>query len=705
MSSTDYAPQPVQMNLNAYSSPPRRVPRTRSYDQSSGCNVASRRQGASSLQKHAPCPLETSPTPPLSDLSPASTYSGLSWSGSSNTQEHSSPVTPEFPYVAYPNGTPITEFLSEFYDPYHDSNPDSGANRLMKLAGDDIRRLDLVGERDGKSMRNERLPELPVSCVADDAGPSFPDEVDLTKSLTSMPSGLGSWHAPVDVRKSRRFCRDFGELSRSHDHTLIRNEFPIHLAKDLPVTHSTSSPSFPPKHHPLRPPSRSEVCKLFSEEETATVREFLRIWGSNNRVKVPRSKPAPNEDAAPDGDGDYSWEAETEDSVWDPTPCSALLHEVGQMVGLPLEQPTMGDQSSISSTPPGLGTPSRLAQDDPGISQGLDSSFPSSYQSAALIRGPRILSDSGGADVGERTSSGVGQHVDQPLDVAPRASLTYGLLAENNTSIRQEKGESVTSKPMDVPIVLASSLDAASPVDSSHDLFLHRQLSPGRARSTEGDLRRRGQIFNVEKTRIPATSSGPVAVNEDRSYVPTREPPPLPPPLPVLPAKRVSALDRLEFSLSRLKAHASHQRKPSIMEKTNVRGYASSEAREPPLSTASRERKHQSGVTARLPHPRSAHGRHFSSPMLDGVPERPEAPRVETDRVNTHLQERAAKLFPYPENQELTMRSFMEMDVAPPKAQPPRRTSKLGRVAARLSQGIASFGKNFTGSRSIKECA
>jgi hypothetical protein len=629
--------------------------------------------------------------------------SGLSWSGSSNTQE-SSPVTPEIPYspgITLSDETPITSFLSQFYDPDVDLNSDNGANRLVRISGGDVTRLDFFGERDGKGMRNKRLPELP-SCVADNANPSLPDQVNLPKNPISIPpTATDCAPSPADVRKSRRFCRDFGGPSRSRlNH--IHDEFPTNLAKDLPVTHSSPSLTFPHKCDLLPPPSRSEVCKHFSEEETATVREFLRMWGSNNMVKVSRSKPALDEDEALGGNGDYSWEAaDSEDGVEDSTPCDILLHEVSKMVGLPLEQSMMEDQSSIASTPPGLDALGRLSQDD----QEQTLCFPSSYQSAALVRSPKIPPGGEGADVGDGVWSGVGQHVDQPLDVAPRASLTCDLLARRNTPVRKDHDESVTSKSMDVPIVLAASLDAARSLrDSSHDLFLQRQLSPGRAKS-DGDMRRRGRIFvNVEEAKIHSTSSV-VSVNVDRSFVPTRKPPP--PPLPALPPKRVSALDRLDFSLSRLKAHGSHQRKPSSMEKADVCGHASLEARRPPLSAASmiRERKHQSGATARVPYPRSAHGRHFSSPMLGGTPERPKAPRTETDPTNAHLQERAAKLFPCPENREVSMKSFMEMDVAPPIAQPPRRTSRLGRVAARLSQGIANFGKNFTGYKGIKEYA
>lgn len=624
--------------------------------------------------------------------------SGLSWSGSSNTQE-SSPVTPEIPYslgITLPDETPITSFLSQFYDPDVDLNSDSGSDRLARLSRG---KLDFFGDRDGKMMRNKKLPELPVSYVADNANPSLPHQVNLPKNPISMPStATGCAPSPVDVRKSRRFCRDFGGPSLLRlDH--IHDEFPADLGKDLPVTHSSPSLTFPLKHDILLPPSRSEVRKHFSEEETATVREFLRMWGSNNKVKVSRSKPALDEDEAPGGNDDHSWEAaDSEDGVEGSTPCDMLLHEVSKMVGLPLEQSTMEDQSSIASTPPGLDALGRLSQDD----QEQTLCFPSSYQSAAPIRSSKIPPGGDGADVGDGVWSGVGQRVDQPLDVAPRASLTCDLLARHNTPVRKGHDESVTSKSMDVPIVLATSLDAAR----SHDLLLQRQLSPGRAKS-DSDMRRRGRIFlNAEEAKIPSTSSA-VSINVDRSFVPTRKPPLPPPPLPALPPKRVSALDRLDFSLSRLKTHGSHQRKPSSTEKANVCGHVSLEARRPPLSAASmiRERKHQSGATARVPYPRSAHGRHFSSPMLDGTPERPKAPRTETDPTNAHLQERAAKLFPCPENREVSMRSFMEMDVAPPITQPPRRTSRLGRVAARLSQGIANFGKNLTGYKGIKECA
>jgi hypothetical protein len=637
--------------------------------------------------------------------------SGFSWSGSSNTQEQSLPVTPELSYspvttLASPDEMHTTVFLSKFRDSDADPFSDiSRAHRLVRLEGGDARQLYPFGDRDGNMKRNKRLPDLPVGCMADNASP---DEENLKESPTPMPStmsgrapsGHGFSHTSAGVWKSRRFCRDSGDPSRSTDFDPIHDESPIDLAKDPPVTHSPSPLTFPLKHDMLPPPSCSEVSKLFSEEETATVREFLRLWGSNNRVKASRSKVKLDEDEAPGGcDGDYSWEAvETEDSVWDRTPCSILLDEVSKMVGLPLEQ------SSIASTAPGLSTPDLLTQNDQlEVSQSPD--FPSSYQSAALVRSPRILSDGDDADVGDRAPSAVYQHVDQPLDVAPRVSATRSLLAGSNTYLRGTYNQSVAPKSMDVPVVLATSSNVTSPADSSHDLFLQRRLSPsnGRTRSIDSDLRRRGQIFNVETTR-PASSGGPTAADVDMSFVPTREPP-LPPPLTALSATRVTALDRLESSLSRLKAHGSHQRKPSSTEKVSIRVHASSGDRRSPQCTTPRERKHHSGVTARGPYPRSAHGRHFSSPVADGVPGRPKPPQTETDPINAHLRERAAKLFPYPENRELTMRSFMEMDVAPPKTPPPRRTSRIGRVAARLSQGIMNFGKNLTGSRGIKEYA
>lgn len=625
--------------------------------------------------------------------------SGLSWSGSSNTQEQSSPVTPEFlcslgTLESPANETPISSFLSEFYD--SDADPD--ANKLVHLSRGNVRQLD---ERIEKMMRNKRLPELPVGCLADHISPSLPNEVILTETPTPMPSTAAgcapsehsSLHTPADIWKSRRFCRNFGESAQSNGLNLIHNTFPTDLVKDLRVTHSPSS-TFPLKHDLLPPPSHSEVSRLFSEKETATVREFLRMWGSNNRVKESRSKSALGEDGASGGDDDYSWEAaETEDGV-DPRPCSMLLHEVSKMVGLPPEQSRMEDQFSIASTPPGLGTLDQLTQNDQGFSQNLDLS--SSYQPAALVRSSTNISSGDDFDVGDRATSGVCQHVDQPLDVAPRAPATHGVLAGSNTSIRGYQDESVTPKSMDVPIILATSPDATFLRDPSCDSFMNRQRSPGRARPTDGNMKRRGQIFNVEEARIPAVSIGALAINVDRTFVPTREPPPPPPPLPTLSAKRVSALN---FSLSRLKAHGSQQQKSSTMEKADARGHVSSKDRGPPLFTASRERKHQSGVTTR-PYPRSAHGRHFSSPMLNGAPM---APRPTIDPIHAHLRERAAKLFPCPENREVTMRSFMEMDVAPPKAQLSRRTSRIGRVAARLSQGISNFGKNFLGSRSIKE--
>ncbi|KAG2116815.1 hypothetical protein DEU56DRAFT_931755 [Suillus clintonianus] len=107
------------------------------------------------------------------------------------------------------------------------------------------------------------------------------------------------------------------------------------------------------------------------------------------------------------------------------------------------------------------------------------------------------------------------------------------------------------------------------------------------------------------------------------------------------------------LSVSRLKTHNSHQRKSSWVEKAN----APSDDRKPPLSTTPRERKHQSSVAARILDSRSGHGHHFSSPM--------------------------------PEDH--------------PKALPPRRISRLGRVAARLSQGMTDWGRNITGFRGVKE--
>lgn len=562
-----------------------------------------------------------------------------------------------------PEVTPITAFLSEFYEP--DLKSGSGTHTLIHFSQGDPQRLDLFGERDGKGMINALLTDSPAIRVAD------------------KPSGHGSGHT-LDVRKFRRFGRDFGEPVQSKDP--IYDEFPTYLAEDLLVTHLSSSPASPLSHDLLPPPSRSEVCNLFSEDETTAVRDFLRVWGSNKRVKKCPSNLHMGEDEIPgtQSDDDYSWEAvEVEDGIGDSASCSMLLHEVSQMVGIPLGE----------STPPGPDALGRLIQDNES-SQILG--LPS-YQSPALVRSPSVFPDD--VKVCNRDSFGSCQHVDQPLDVAPRHSVTSGSVAGSNTSTRGDQVYAVAAKLMDVPVILATTSNEAYSVDSC-DLVLHRQPSPRRARSNDSNLRRRGQIFNVEKQVMHAASDS--AVDLYRSYVATRDPPPLPP-LPAPSVRRVSALDRLETSLSKLKAHNPHQRKSSKVEKAN----APSEDRRSSLFATPRERKHQSSVTARLPDSRSGHGRHFSSPMSDVTPRQShrKVPRAETGPFDARLQERAAKLFPYPENQELNMRSFMEMDVAPPQPPPPRRTSKLGKVAARLSRGITSWGRNITGlgSRGVKE--
>lgn len=716
MSPTNFVIQSMQGK--PCSRPSQRVSRSHSYDQtaSNTQNIVSRRQGSSSFPVHARLPSDASRTSLSSDypvssvptLSPTSTYSTSSWSGSSHTQEPLSPVTPELFYspsatIATTEVTPITAFLSEFYEP--DSKSGSGTHLLDRLSRGGPQRLDLFGERDGKGMRNTALTKSPVSCVADGASPPLPDEIHLTEIPTPIslsaascaPSMHGSGRT-VGVRKSRRFGRDFGEPAQSRDP--IYDEFPTYLAKDLPVTHLSSSPPSPLSHDLLPSPSRAEVCNLFSEDETTAVREFLRVWGSNKRVKKSPSKLQMGEDEAPgaQSDDDYSWEAaEVEDGVGDSTACSMLLHEVSQMVGIPLEKSTVEGQSSIASTPPGPDTLGQLIQDSPESSQILG--LPSSYQSAALVRSPSDLPD--GANLCDRVSSGSCQRVDQPLDVVPQHSVTSGSVVGSNASLREDQVDAVAAKSMDVPVILATTSNEAYSVYPC-DLVLHRQLSLRRARSTDSNLRRRGQIFNVEKKVMHAASGG--AVDLYTSYVPTRDPPPLPP-LSAPSVRRVSALDRLETSLSRLKAHNSHQRKSSDVENAN----APSQDRRPSPHTTRRERKHQSSVTSRLPDSRSGHGRHFSSPMADVAPHRNhrKVPQAETGPVNARLQERAAKLFPYPENRESTIRSFMEMDVAPLPPPlplpPPRRTSRLGRVAARLSQGITNWGRNITGSRGVKE--
>lgn len=561
--------------------------------------------------------------------------------------------------------TPITAFLSEFYEP--DLKSGSGTHTLIHFSQGDPQRLDLFGERDRKGTINALLADYPVRRVADD------------------PSRHDSGHT-LDARKSRRFGRDFGELVQSKDP--IYDEFPTYIAKDLPVTCLSSSPPSPLSHDLLPPPPRSEVCNLFSEYETTAVREFLRVWGSNKRVKECPSNLQMGEDEAPgtQNDDDYSWEAaDVEDGVGDSASCSMLLHEVSQMVGIPLEE----------SAPSGPDTLGPIQDNESSQILGL----PSSYQSAALVRSPSVLPDD--ANVCDRDSLGYCQHVDQPLDVAPRHSATSGSVAGRNTSTRGDQVYTVAAKSMDVPVILATTSNEAYSVDSC-DLVLHRQLSPRRVRSNDSNIKRRGQIFNVEKQVTHAASDS--AVDLHRSYVPTRDPPPLPP-LPAPSVRRVSALDRLETSLSKLKAHNPHQQKSTKVEKANA---PSEDRRSSPFATP-RERKHQSSVTARLPDSRSGHGRHFSSPMSDVIPRQNhrKVPRAETGPFDARLQERAAKLFPYPEpeNQELSMKSFMEMDVAPPQPPPPRRISRLGRVAARLSRGITSWGRNITGlgSRGVKE--
>lgn len=543
-------------------------------------------------------------------------------------------------------------------------------------------------------MKNTILTESPVSHLADGANPPLPDDIHLIETPTPIPlsaascapskHGHGSGHE-LDVRKSRRFCRDFGEPVRSKDP--IYDEFPTYLAKDLPTTPLSSSPPSPLSHDLLPPPSRSEVCNLFSEDETTAVREFLRIWGSNKRVKKSSSKLQMIEDEAPgtQSDDDYSWEAaEVEDDVGDSASCSMLLHEVSEMVGIPFETSTVEGQSSIASTPPGLDTLGRLIQDSHESSQISD--LRSSYQSVGLVRSPSVPPD--GAKMCDRTSTGSCHPVDRPLDVAPRHSVTSGLVPGSNPFIREH---AVAAKPMDVPVIVALTSNEAYSADSCDDLVPDRQPSLRKSRSIDSNSRRRGQIFNVEKQVMHAVPSG--VVDSCTSYVPTRDPPPLPPlPPPSESVRPVSALDRLEASLSRLKAHNSQSRKSSKAD-------APSENRRSSPFTTSRERKHHSSVAARLPDSHSGHGRHFSSPMADVTAHRHhrKPPRVETGPINARLKARDAKLYPYPENPELTIGSFMEMDVVPPPP-PPRQTSRLGRVAARLSRGITNWGRNI-GSR------
>ncbi|KAH7888646.1 hypothetical protein F5I97DRAFT_731352 [Phlebopus sp. FC_14] len=348
---------------------PRKAGRTRSCGDSEYCARILRPDMKTLLHRQASLPPFMSRRVPQRTradlpLSPMSAYSFTSLSGSSNTQEQPSPRTPEFgqspsTIIARPNETPITAFLSQFYDA--DSSP-HGAH--LRQSAREARGLEFYGDiqTEGKSMEQLPTAECKILRIPDVPSPVLPEDPSIvdpfSRDLERNPT-----HPPLpDARKARRFAGEFvcaglqpipqpGEQADKPDisqssaasHTLVVASTEGKLS---PVGHDPSalSSGLPFPHQGISRPGP------LSESETKAVQEFLKQWGSRQRPLRDRKHredapppptcrgnasqgPMQHRDASSD---EFSWEAkdsEDEDSSGHEhtTRCSTLLHEASLM--------------------------------------------------------------------------------------------------------------------------------------------------------------------------------------------------------------------------------------------------------------------------------------------------------------------------------------------------------------------------------------
>ncbi|KAH7926701.1 hypothetical protein BV22DRAFT_1127942 [Leucogyrophana mollusca] len=699
-------------------------------------------------------------------LSPISSYSHTSWSGSTNTPEQLSPRTPEFTippttHVACANETPITAFLTHFYDADPSATYDAGLNRFSAaeeahsgLCGNII---------DGRQLWSKQLPNLPTENRLEES--DTPTPVTAARTTCSNPErrtaegqllsgfSVGAHRHPSlpEIRKTRRFARDFGvplggRLSQSEMHLpsvdALAPSGTIEEVGDALIDGPEELSAFPLNLQFPRPPSIGpDVANLFTEEETMAVKEFLRVWGSQTRggpPTTPARVPLPPvlmarrglevvEDSEGQDSDEYSLEAEDDEAEAELSMrCSALLDQVSMMVGLPADPGSSGE--NISDTP--AHGHDRTAFEDNRLRSHSDVAQRSSCGTNRGLSGFQI--DKASEDV-----TGLeGRPVRFPPDKTSGLAKVPSQMSLGNCDLPAHEdipGEAraeMSTRAVRVPVVLAQGMDETTSFEPFQRLPVSRDNSVDIVDSRNVSLRRWGQVFDLQSTGI-VTNRSAVSINSEASKTAREAIQPRAPS-----TKRASALDRLELSLSKLKAHgpASQRRSQTFTEEDTAtlpsRGSFFKRERRPSLPAAlARPKKHQSSAVFPLTGTTgkgSLRDRHFSSPVHQSVPYLPYAPLHVPDfpealrappRLERYdiLQRRSAKQRPLVEDEDVPpMRSFMDMDMGAEKAHSPRRASmrtsvntekmrRLGRAAARLSQGVVAWGKNLTGSKKVHD--
>ncbi|KIJ18664.1 hypothetical protein PAXINDRAFT_8913 [Paxillus involutus ATCC 200175] len=459
---------------------------------------------------------------------------------------------------------------------------------------------------------------------------------------------------------------------------------------------------------------------LLSERETKKVQEFLRAWGERegrrssaedasmlHHDNAPQVPPR-SEDRASD---EFSWEAGNFDGdvvneLGDTTRCSALIHEVSLMVGLPSDE----DQTLPGDgRPPVPDVPENVEckhQDTAGTTDTSVARQPPSPPETQFSspRRPRNTCPPSPKTTrtGVRTTDAPISPKDEPRDDRRRVALhgDYPFLARKFKSV-----DALPIKSPQLPPILPLSPQKSLAVRPRVDAPIPRYKSAENVRLSQSARRRQGQIFTPGDSIDHRPNRS--LLDMDEAFIRPREPVPKP---TTSPANRISALDRLETSLDRLKAHAPGHHHKSRSEAEGSRrafeGLVQATEKRPSLPSVLRPRKQRSShdVSHRNA-ARPARGRHSSSSIPPVAGPSWAAPQDATESTCATAPLNVA----CPSGKHATVGSFMDMDAHIQKPPQPHRASfrssvnkekvkKLVRAAARMSQGVVAWGKNLAGS-------
>ncbi|KAH7916513.1 hypothetical protein BJ138DRAFT_1108615 [Hygrophoropsis aurantiaca] len=723
--------------------------------------VPLRKQASLSMLRHRRPASDNSPaflssSPSCLPLSPISTYSHTSWSGSSNTPDRLSPITPEFNMsptasIACANDTPVTTFLTHFYDVDSKIAYDPRLTHLSAIE-------DLGPNYDTRELWNKRLPSLPGESIGEGdksfktIGPPVhdsecsPEEMQLCPALTRKIDSLSPFsEIRTTPRATRRFGRDFGV---SIDGQLLPSgrllqyidppESPRVIEETIEsITALTASNELSALNKFPRPPSIArESVNLLTEEETSAVKEFLRVWGSHARggppttseqVSAPPALVTIRDVDARDSD-EYSWEAaEDEEGEADLSMrCSTLLDQVSMMVGLP----SNSEEEYTSTNPSALTRDPYNAREDNRLRSHSDVARRSSCGTNKGLLGYQTTNIAGDMNTSDERRAQKSLAVERDLVAVantPQHHLSHGPTSRSD-SPRQAKVER-SPRCVRVPVVLAQENETLAD-EHFQGIPVSRDNSLDIVDTHNVSLRRWGQVFELQPKAFASNhSSESITPESSRPGRNVR-----PPPSPV--TKPTSALDRLELSLSKLKSHAplsqpqcrifteddtanlphkgsffKRERRPSLPAVTGMRTLTKKHQSSMPLSNAG-----ATGSSGRG----SLRDRHFSSPVHQSVPYLPYPPLHVPDFPDTLRAPPRLELYDpfgrrggfdkqctFSDDHIPTMHSFMDMDMGVENKHSSRRASartsigsqkmkRLGKAASRLSQGVVAWGKNLT---------